>query len=420
MNAVPISDENMLGPYRLLRRLGEGGMGIVYLAEDSTLGRQVAIKVLRKHDGEGHREAARVRRFLREARSAARLNHPHVVTIHAVGEQAGAPYLVMEYVAGGSLSELLRREGPLPWRAAAGALRDACLGLAAAHAAGIVHRDVKPANLMRAPDGRVKLVDFGLARLGADTDGELTFPGAFMGSPSYASPEQIANGAARIDGRSDLYSLAATAHALLTGAPPFIDDDQADVLRRHLDEPFPDLRGAAPETRRAEIPERLIQILRRASCKLPAERFASAGEMARELEACLSAQPGPESPSAVMVTGAAPTSAAPRQPASDAPRHTRIPSRLDESITQCEDALSQARTRSDSLTQLHALRRLFGLYRQLGRSADATRAFREALVIHVKLANPIEKNAAPRFAASTTADTAGVEVGAGRERARGR
>src|SRR5262249_29664981 len=142
---------------------------------------------------------------------------------------ADRPHIVMEYVEGGSLSERVRREGPMEWRTAARAVRDALAGLSAAHRRGVIHRDIKPANLMcgRTHDGHelTKVVDFGLARVFASPagDAELTFPGAFVGSPSYASPEQITG--AETDGRSDLYSLAATWYALLIGQPPFVADD---------------------------------------------------------------------------------------------------------------------------------------------------------------------------------------------------
>ncbi len=220
----------MLGEYRLLRELGQGGMGTVYLPQDESLNRAVAVKVLRGDENE-RGAAGRAKRFMREAQAAAgRLNHPNVVTIYTVGKQGVRPYIVMEYVEGRSLADRLRQKGPMAWREAAEMMRDALRGLAAAHKAGIVHRDIKPANLMlgRAADGGavIKLVDFGLARAyamnGAEED--LTFPGAFVGSPSYAAPEQIA-GVHHIDGRADLYSLAATGYALLTGQPPFVGDD---------------------------------------------------------------------------------------------------------------------------------------------------------------------------------------------------
>ncbi len=221
------------------------------------------------------------KRFLREAKSAARISHPNVVTIHAVGQQEDRPYLVMEYVEGGSLAEHLRRAGPMHWREATAVIRDALLGLIAAHAKGVIHRDIKPANLMRGRaangDPLIKLADFGLARIvawplaGTDSsEGDLTFPGAFVGSPSYSSPEQI-SGVLELDGLADLYSLTATWYALLTGQPPFVEDDPADVMQHHVHDPFPDPRGLSPTVAAA-----VVMIMTKASRKKPAEQHANA------------------------------------------------------------------------------------------------------------------------------------------------
>ena len=338
-------------------------MGLVFLAHDPDLQRPMAVKVLRRTEEPERVIATRVKRFLREARAAARLNDPHVVTIYSVGEHGGRPYLAMEYVAGGSLAELLRR-GAMGWQAAAAALRDAARGLAAAHGAGIIHRDIKPANLMRGDKGRIKLVDFGLARATEEVpDGELTYPGAFVGSPSYASPEQVA-GVAEIDGRSDLYSLAATGFALLTGQPPFVDDDPAEVMRRQIKDAFPALRPLMPRGR--SVPEGLVRLLSRASRKRPGDRFSSAAEMAAALDELLE-KGGSEPEIAVELAG---------------------PSRVGEVLEEVESTAAAARKRSDSGSELAALRRLVGLYTQLGRPADASRAFREALVIHVRMSAP--------------------------------
>ncbi len=370
MPTPPTSHENMLGPYRLIRPLGEGGMGSVYLARDEALNRSVAIKVLRsgEKNAESARAAAgRAKRFLREAQAAAGLNHPNVVAIFTASRHAGTPYLVMEFVEGGSLADELRRSGPMPWRNAAQALADALRALAAAHRAGIVHRDIKPANLLLSHDhaGRalVKLADFGLARayLIEAGDEDLTFPGAFVGSPSYAAPEQIA-GIAHIDGRADLYSLAATGHALLTGQPPFVEDDPAEVMERHLRDPFPDVRALCPAA-----PPEFQAILERAGKKKPADRFASAAEMLDAVEGLLSLQHG-------LVHGQA-------RPADVAPRAS-------ETVFDLESRLALAREKSDSTTQLATLRAFAGLYTQLDRPADAERSYREALAIHIKLSAP--------------------------------
>jgi serine/threonine protein kinase len=366
----PLSHENTLGPYRLLRVLGEGGMGMVYLAQDKALGRHLAVKVLRVEGGKEAAARAAAKRFLREAQSAAKLNHPHVVTIYAVGQHGGRPYIAMEFVEGGSLAQQLRTEGPLHWRAAARAMRDALRGLAAGHQAGIVHRDVKPANLMRARDGAgeavIKLADFGLARM-ALADSELTFPGAFVGSPNYSAPEQVA-GAARIDGRADLYSLAATAYALVTGEPPFVAEDPEEVMERHLREEFPDVRALAPT-----VPAEFAAVLARASQKRPEDRYENAREMLNAVEGLL-ALPEDVAPAAVARKRAEGT--------------FRPSSAAEATVAELETRLARARKLADSSTQLDTLRTLYGLYVQLDRRDEARRAFREALVVHVKMRAP--------------------------------
>jgi serine/threonine protein kinase len=356
-----MSTDQTLGPYRLLRTLGQGGMGTVYLAHDDTLHRHIAIKILRHHDLSPQAQSAMTKRFMREARAAARLNHPHVATIYTVGQTEGAaprPYLAMEYIEGGSLADHLHAHGPLDWRTAAVAIVDALAALTAAHDAGIIHRDIKPANLMRAKNGSIKLVDFGLARALESLDPELTVLGAFVGSPSYASPEQAA-GAALLDGRSDLYSLAATAFALLTGHPPFLHDDPSEILRMHLHHPFPPLT--------AHVPDALARILQKAAAKNPADRYASAAAMSDALHDLLC---DPR-----LTPAAAPP-----------PPSARTP--LGDSLHDLEHQLSHARLQADSSTQLAALRSLYGRYTQLDRREDATKVFREALVLHVQLHAP--------------------------------
>lgn len=365
MSHQEMSREQIIGPYRILRALGEGGMGTVYLGYDPPLDRHVAVKVLRVREQGESASGAMIKRFMREARSAAKLNHPNVATVYAVGEIKGTPplpYLAMEFIEGGSLADELRQTGPMAWRAATLAVRDALRALEAAHAVGIVHRDLKPANLMRATNGAVKLVDFGLARVteGPLEEGELTFPGAFVGSPSYASPEQI-SGRVSLDGRSDLYSLAATWFALLTGKPPFVEEDPADVMRRHLTERFPDPREMV------SAPAQLVGIMERASRRLPDERYDAARDMLAEVERLLAAAPEQESSRPIRVSAS--------------------PS-IEESVSALQNELASARIHADSGTQLAALRSLFSLYRQLDRREEATRVFREALVLHVRMNAP--------------------------------
>jgi serine/threonine-protein kinase len=292
-----------------------------------------------------------------------------VATIYAVGQTEGTasrPYLAMEYVEGGSIADHLHAHGPLDWRAATQAIRDALAGLIAAHDAGVIHRDIKPANLMRAKNGAIKLVDFGLARALEAIDADLTVMGAFVGSPSYASPEQAA-GAALIDGRSDLYSLAATWYALLKGHPPFLHDDPAEILRMHLREPFPDFAQASG------MPSLLKRILDKAAAKQPEGRYASAAEMLVAVEELLRH----------------PDAAPPPRPALHAPIRTPV----QESVHDLESRLSHARLKADSSTQLAALRSLYGLYTQLDRREDATKVFREAIVLHVQLHAPAGSSA---------------------------
>jgi len=296
------------------------------------------------------------------------------VIIYAVvrpNESAGTPpYMVMEYIEGGTLAQRVRKEGPLHWRDAATAMRDALRGLAAAHRAGIVHRDIKPANLMRGmgPMGEeiIKLTDFGLARVTQSTDGELTFPGAFVGSPSYSSPEQIA-GAAHVDGRADLYSLAATGYALLTGQPPFIGDDPGEIMERHVRDPFPAARELAPT-----VPAAFEELIAKASRKSAAERHQSAEEMLRVVEAILQL----------------PAENAARSRAARPARAAASGSSAEATIAEWRTRLAAARKASDSSTQLEALRSLYGLYAQLDRREEATRAYREAVALHVRMQDP--------------------------------
>jgi serine/threonine protein kinase len=352
-------------------------MGTVYLAHDDALNRPLALKVLRSSpDAPARANASLAKRFLREAQAAAKLHHPHVVTIFTTGQHAGRPYIAMEFVEGGSLADHLRANGPLPWRDALAAARDALRALSAAHRAGIVHRDLKPANLLRARDHLTghpltKLTDFGLARANfSPADPDLSFPGAFVGSPSFASPEQITANP-HLDGRADLYSLAATIYALLTGQPPFLADPDADpseILDRHLHDPFPDVRHLAPS-----VPAQVQSLLTQASQKNPADRFPSAEKMLAVVEDLLALP-------ADLPLSAAPSPA----PVAQAPTLSRAL----ESLANLETRLARARHESDSTTQLATLRSLYGLYSQLQRREEATRAYRHALALHIKLSDP--------------------------------
>jgi formylglycine-generating enzyme required for sulfatase activity len=282
-NFAALPPEMPLLQYRIVRQVGAGGMGVVYLARDTELDRDVALKVLRIEVIPPADLARFQDRFVREARSAARLNHPNVASIFQVGRADGRLFLAMEWLSGGSLADYLRDHFMLDWRAAATAVRDAAAGLAAAHAAGLVHRDIKPSNLMRTGTGAVKLVDFGLARDFA-SEPDLTTAGVVLGTPTYLSPEQCRG--ERATPQSDVYGLACTWFHLLTSRPPFHADSLPGILHQHLYEPLPDPRRFA-----GDIPESVRQVLARAAAKNPAERHASAAAFLDDLQALLDGRP---------------------------------------------------------------------------------------------------------------------------------
>ncbi|MGA2063425.1 MAG: SUMF1/EgtB/PvdO family nonheme iron enzyme [Thermoguttaceae bacterium] len=276
---APTDDDRMLGrwgTYEVVGVVGTGGMGVVLKAFDAALNRYVAIKVLAPHLGSSG--AAR-KRFSREAQAAAAVVHDNVIEIYHVAETAGLPYLVMPYVRGPSLQRRLDDGGPMALAEILRVGMQAAAGLAAAHAQGLVHRDVKPANILLA-DGieRVKLTDFGLAR--AADDASLTKTGVIAGTPQYMSPEQ-ARGEA-VDQRSDLFSLGSVLYAMCTGRAPFRAETSYGVLRRITDEEPRPIREI-----NAEIPEWLCGIVAKLMAKQPDDRFQSAEEVAKLLEECL-------------------------------------------------------------------------------------------------------------------------------------
>ena len=272
---APTDDDRMLGrwgTYEVVGVVGTGGMGVVLKAFDAALNRYVAIKVLAPHLGSSG--AAR-KRFSREAQASAAVVHDNVIEIYGVAETAGLPYLVMPYVRGPSLQRRLDDGGPMALAEILRVGMQAAAGLAAAHAQGLVHRDVKPANILLA-DGieRVKLTDFGLAR--AADDASLTKTGVIAGTPQYMSPEQ-ARGEA-VDQRSDLFSLGSVLYAMCTGRPPFRAETSYGVLRRITDEEPRPIREINPE-----IPEWLCQIVAKLMAKRPDDRFQSAEEVAKSV-----------------------------------------------------------------------------------------------------------------------------------------
>jgi hypothetical protein len=263
-----------IAQYRLIRQIGRGGMGIVFEAHDDRLQRRVALKTILPSADPGMRD-----RFLREARAAAAVSHPHVCQLFEIGEHNGEPFLAMELLEGESLAERLER-GPLPTAEALTVALGVLSALEALHRRGIVHRDLKPSNVFLTSHG-VKLLDFGLARpVALDVDAtSLTLPGVLLGTPRYMAPEQARG--LEVDARADLFAAGALLFETLSGRPAFPGSTAVDVLHAVLHDQPPALVGSMS----AVDVDRVIQ---RALAKIPAERFQSADEMARELRACLS------------------------------------------------------------------------------------------------------------------------------------
>jgi serine/threonine-protein kinase len=256
-----------IGKYPILGILGVGGMGVVYRGMDNSVGREVAIKTLTQATEELRQ------RFLTEARSGI-LNHPNIVTIYDFGEQDGNPYIVMEFVAGSSLENLMRSGRRISMIEKLEIARQTCLGLGYAHKKGVIHRDIKPANIMVQPDGDIKIVDFGVARL-KNVSGQ-TQTGMVIGTFHYISPERLLGKSA--DGRADIWSVGIVLYQLLTGNLPFPGEDFS-ILQRVIHEPYPPLPSAI-----SGYPPGLDQVLDRALAKDPNERYETAEEMAADID----------------------------------------------------------------------------------------------------------------------------------------
>lgn len=265
------------GKFRILRKLGEGGMGVVMAADHLQLRSQVAIKLLKREASD-----KRLERFMREARSLAQLQTDHVTRVYDVGSlQSGEPYIVMELLDGEDLSSMGHRLGPLPPRDVADYTMQALVALSEAHAIGIVHRDIKPANLFLASlrDGRriIKVLDFGISKVNEQAKGRataLTDTGAMLGSPYYMSPEQM-KGMRELDARADVWSVGATMHRLLTGRYPFVAGSVAEIAIEILTKPPPPLRQAVPDA-----PVAFEQLLQRCMSRDPGHRYQSVAELA--------------------------------------------------------------------------------------------------------------------------------------------
>ncbi|MBI4577003.1 MAG: serine/threonine protein kinase [Planctomycetes bacterium] len=274
--------------FEVLGWVGRGGMGRIYRARQTAIDRVVALKTLHP----GLAANARVaRRFLREARLAARLDHPNIVALYDAGEDRGRFYLVLEFVEGPTLEALMAQGRPLPLGLVLDLGRQVAEALAHAADRGVVHRDVKPGNILVAAGQRAKLADFGLARA-ADESGfsRITRDGALLGTLHYVAPEQVV-AAAEVDGRADVYGLGATLFHALSGRPPFAGRAGADLVRAVVDLPPGAIREA-----RAEVPEAAAAIVRRAMAKDPEARYPHAGAMADELRAAAARLGFPVSP----------------------------------------------------------------------------------------------------------------------------
>jgi serine/threonine-protein kinase len=264
---------NRIGHYDIVTELGRGGMGVVYKGHEPALNRYVAIKVLSPalaHD-EGIKE-----RFLREARSMAALNDPHIIQIYFIGEHDGQPFFAMEFVEGESLSSYLKRDGRMTPEAAARVVYQTAQGLATAHDKNVIHRDIKPANLMLDQKGRIKIADFGIALQSTEFSKKLTSTGEFVGTPGYLSPE-VCTGKP-VDARSDVFSLGIVLFELLTGRMPFTDESPLGLLLEVVRAEIPDVREL-----NASVDAGLVAILKKMTAKDPADRYASCHDLVADL-----------------------------------------------------------------------------------------------------------------------------------------
>lgn len=292
----------LLGRYRVLGELGRGAMGIVYKVHDERLDRVIALKTIRKDRvlAEGESEQDVLDRFRREAQSAGKLSHPGIVTIYDISEEGNDLYLAMEFVDGDPLGQRMRATPRMPIAEAARIVTGICDALAYAHAHGVVHRDVKPDNVMCCPNGTMKLTDFGIARV---VSGPATHVGRPMGTPRYMAPEQWRGDA--VDGRADVYAVGIILYELLTGRPTFVTHTPSELRDRVLHE-----EPALPSLVNRALPVAVNSIVRRAIAREPGDRYATADELARALAPFVTgevvAEPEPDLATAVTAVRASP------------------------------------------------------------------------------------------------------------------
>jgi eukaryotic-like serine/threonine-protein kinase len=263
------------GRYKLEAKLGSGGMSTVYLARDTTLDRQVAVKVMHREMSE---QADQLQRFRQEARAVAKLSHPNVVAVIDAGEDGGHPYIVFEYVEGETLKQRINRVGALDAQEALAYAIEVARGLTVAHARNMVHRDIKPQNVLIDSEGRAKLTDFGISRQ-LEQDG-MTATGRVLGTTDYVAPEQAMGHP--VDQRSDIYSLGVVLYEMLVGQVPFAADSQVGVAMKHVNEELPDV-----QQRRPELSAAAAMTVERATAKDPSDRYQSVGELIDDLSTAL-------------------------------------------------------------------------------------------------------------------------------------
>src|SRR3954452_18156603 len=263
------------GRYRLEAKLGSGGMSTVYLARDQTLDRQVAVKVMHREMSE---QKEQLERFRQEARAVAKVSHPKLVSVIDAGEDGGHPYIVFEYVEGETLKQRIGREGALDPQEAIAYAIEIARGLSVAHGRRMVHRDIKPQNILIDAEGRAKLTDFGISRQ-LEQDG-MTATGRVLGTTDYVAPEQAMGRGA--DPRSDIYSLGVVLYEMLVGQVPFQADSQVGVAMKHVNEELPDV-----QPRRPELSAAAALVVERATAKDPNERYQNVAEMIDDLETAL-------------------------------------------------------------------------------------------------------------------------------------
>jgi len=271
------STPSTLGRYRVLKELGRGAMGVVYLGKDPTIHRFVAIKTMRLDETDSPDTLQEVKaRFFQEAESTGRLSHPNIVTIFDAGEEGDLGYIAMELLEGATLKDWSRKPKLLPFDKVIANVATVAEAMDYAHQQGVVHRDIKPANIMVTKEQVIKIMDFGIAKMAMSTK---TQTNIVMGTPTYMSPEQIAG--KKVDGRSDIFSLAVVMFELLTGRPPFMADNVSALLFAIAQTPHPSLKALRPD-----LPPALKDVLDRALQKDPAQRYRRANEFATTLRSC--------------------------------------------------------------------------------------------------------------------------------------